>query len=376
MPPTNNSKPTTQASAITAKPTTKAATVPAKKKPGEEEKKKPMAPPEGTFWQTYSANGEFPFSSIGSFMIHAIVLFVVLGGVFALFSHRDTGEELEPVLVGDGGPGGGGGDPNGIGDAPGNLRPPDAEESLEKPDPNKPIDKTPQPDVDLKDKATKIADDPDAADTVKKTPTTPPKIAAMPSLKDGVQGIAGKGRGGEGQGGGFGKGIGKGVGDKWGTGPRNKRGARQDRWKMIFDTRNGNDYVRQLNALNTILRFDTGNKAYVVRNLSERPAKPVELALDAEGRPTDPELKMRNWWLDDDKDSCQAVKEALGLPFTPDAIYAYFPIAMEESLVKKELAYGKTYGRTKEEDIGETRFKVEFQRGTATINVIYQEGKK
>jgi hypothetical protein len=375
MPPTNNSKPTAQANAITSKPTIKTTIVATKKKPGEDEKK-PLAPPEGTFWQTYSANGEFPFSSIGSFMIHALVLFVVLGGVFALFAHRDNGEELEPVLVGDGGPGGGGGNPNGIGDAAGNLRPPDAEESLEKPDPSKPIDKTPQPELDLKDKNTKIADDPDAKDVVKKAPTVNQKLPGLPSLKDNVQGVAGKGRGGEGQGGGFGKGIGKGVGDKWGTGPSNKRGQRQQRWKMIFDTRSGNDYVRQLNALSTILRFDVGNKSYIVRNLSERPAKPVELALDAEGRPTDPEIKTRNWWLDDDRDSCVAVKEALGLSFTPDAIYAYFPIAMEESLVKKELAYGKPYGRTKEEDIGETRFKVEFQRGTATINVIYQEGKK
>src|SRR5262249_6483 len=137
MPPTNNSKPTAQASAITSKPTIKT-TIVATRKPGDE-KKKPLTPPEGTFWQTYSANGEFPFSSIGSFMIHALVLFVVLGGVFALFAHRDSGEELEPILVGDGGPGGGGGNQAGIGDAPGNLRPPDAEESLEKPE-NKPLD--------------------------------------------------------------------------------------------------------------------------------------------------------------------------------------------------------------------------------------------
>ncbi|HEV3146517.1 MAG TPA: hypothetical protein VGZ47_21700, partial [Gemmataceae bacterium] len=321
MPPTNNSKPTTQASAVTAKPTTKASAVADKKKPGEEVKK-PVAPPENTFWQTYSANGEFPFSSIGSFMVHALVLFIVLGGVFALFSRRDTGEEMEPVLVGDGGPGGGGGNPEGIGENPGNLRPPDAEESLDKPDPTKLPDKTPDQ-IDVKAKDTKIADDPDAKEAVKKEPSKNPKIPGPPSLKDSVVGIAGKGKGGEGQGGGFGKGIGKGVGDKWGTGPSNKRGQRQQRWKMIFDTRSGNDYVRQLNALNAILRFDVGNKAYIVRNLSERPAKPADLALELDGRPTDPEIKDRLWWLDDDRDSCTAVKEALGLPFMPDAIYAY-----------------------------------------------------
>jgi len=211
---------------------------------------------------------------------------------------------------------------------------------------------------------------------VKKEQAKNQKIPGPPSLKDSVIGVAGKGKGGDGQGGGFGKGTGKGIGDKWGTGPSNKRGERQKRWKMIFDTRSGDDYVRQLNALRTILRFDTGNKSYIVRNLSERPAKPVELLLEPDGRPTDPEIKDRMWWLDDDKDSCVAVKEALHLPFTPDAIYAYFPYELEKSLLKKELDYGKPYGRTKEEDIGETQFKLEFVRGTPSINVKYQEGKK
>src|SRR5262245_48668483 len=191
MPPTNNSKPTASASAVTSKPTSKATAVAEKKRPGEEEKK-PLTPPENTFWQTYSANGEFPFSSIGSFMLHALVLFIVLGGISWLLLERDKGEEMEPVLVGDGGPGGGGGNPDGVGDAPGNLRPPDAEESLDKPDPNKATDKTPEPDIDIKAKDTKIADDPDAKDIVKKDPAKNQKIPGPPSLKDSVVGIAGK----------------------------------------------------------------------------------------------------------------------------------------------------------------------------------------
>src|SRR5262249_7445159 len=164
-------------------------------------------------------------------MLHALVLFIVLGGISWLLLERDKGEEIEPVLVGDGGPGGGGGNPEGVGDNPGNLRPPDAEESLDKPDPNKPTEKTPE-DIDIKAKDTKIADDPDAKDVVKKDAAKNQKIPGPPSLKDSVVGIAGKGKGGEGQGGGFGKGTGKGVGDKWGTGPSNKRGERQKRWKM------------------------------------------------------------------------------------------------------------------------------------------------
>jgi len=366
MPPsnnTNNSKPT-PATAVSAKATGKGAKpTNAEKTPSEA---KPLVPPEPQFWQTYSPNGEFPFSSLGSLAIHGITLFILLGGVLALFSSADKGEELEPVLVGDGGPGGGGGDPLGVGDNPGDLRPKDVEETIEKPDPTKPIDK-PDPEIDVKDKKTQIADDPDAQNIAKKAAVKPQVVPGMPSLKDSLAGVAGKGKGGSGQGGGFGSGVGKGVGDKWGTGPLNDRGRRVLRWRMIFNTNSGNDYIRQLNALGAILRLDQGDKTYIVRNLSERPSKPVL---------EDPSTINQIYWSDDDKASCQSVAEALQLSFTPDVLVVYFPVSLEKTLVKKELDYGRPYGRKKEEDIGETRFKIEFSRGAPVINVVYQEGKR
>jgi hypothetical protein len=281
-----------------------------------------------------------------------------------IFGRGADTEDLEPVLVGDGTPGGGGGDVLGQGLNPGNLRPKDVEDSSEKPEETKPIDKP--EDIKVEDKKTQIADDPDAEKIVKKTVAKPPTISGPPKL-EGPTGVAGKGKGGPGMGGGQGAGIGPGTGDKFGLGPGNKRGQRVLRWKMMLTTNSGNDYIRQLNALGAILRVDKGDKTYIIRNLSERPAKPVQ---------EDPSSINRVYWSDDDKASCASAAEALKLDFVPDVLVVYFPETLEQTLVKKELAYGKPYGRNKEEDIKETIFKLEFSRGSAVINVVSQEGKR
>jgi hypothetical protein len=167
--------------------------------------------------------------------------------------------------------------------------------------------------------------------------------------------------------GGVGEGDGPFAGDGVGGVPLNPTVARQQRWRMIFNTNNGNDYLRQLAALGAIVRADKDGKAYFIHNLNERPAKPqVE----------DPAAINCLHWIDDDPASVESVVEALRFSWKPDKIYVYFPESLETTLVKKELEYGRPQGRKSEQDIGETRFKIEFSRGAPVITVVYQEGKK
>jgi len=188
-------------------------------------------------------------------------------------------------------------------------------------------------------------------------------------IKDALEGLTGGGKGGSGFGGGEGSGIGRGrgsgVGD--GTGPLNKRGRRLLRWSVNFRTQSGEDYLKQLNGIGAILGVpDKTGKLMIVRNLNERPAKPrYESIRDIN----------RIFWVDDRADSAQAVAAVLQLDVIPSQLIAFFPVEIEQQLVKVELDYGKKYGRTKEEDIKETEFNLSFRQGKPVFTVRRQEGQ-
>ena len=319
-------------------------------------KPKPAVPPASTFWRTYSPNGEFPFSSIGSFLIHGLALFILLGGiVFWISKPHESSIPIQPFTDGPPGPIGGGAKQDGIGNNPGILTPQDVGEPLVTPrDPNAQLDPS-TPDFKPEQKPVRIESDVNPANT--KTKTGDKSQARMPpNLANSLRGVPGKGSDGPG--------FGPGVGPNWGGRPIAER---QQRWRMIFSTHNGNDYLRQLNALGAILRVDRNNKSYLIRNLSERPAKPQQ---------EDADSLNRIYWVDDDLESRESVAQALQLGWTPERFYAYFPKSLEDKLVYKELEYGRKYGRAKEKGIAETHFKIEFARGAPVITVIYQEGRK
>src|SRR5262249_55430651 len=76
-----------------------------------------------------------------------------------------------------------------------------------------------------------------------------------------------KGKGGDGSAGGKGRGVGAGTGDARGSGDKkamDERVKRMLRWNLVFDTRNGEDYRVQLQALGAILAIPTGPEQYVV----------------------------------------------------------------------------------------------------------------
>lgn len=334
----------------------------------EDPKQKPLVPPDDAFWARYSPNSEFPFSTLASFCLHATVLFVLLAGVLVWGNRNKDAEEIEPVYVGDGdGPPGGGGNPLGVGlDNPGNLTAPDVKSDLlnqEKPDPN--LLKKPDEVNVTKPGAVALDDDPDADKMIEKAKQKMPTTVIGPQIKDALTGLAGWGKGGTGRGGGEGAGVGMAKGDGSGG---NKRGRRVMRWAMIVNAASGNDYVRQLNAMGAYLGVpDKSGRIMVIRNLSERPAKAQAEDIAKIGRV---------WWTDDDARSAKNVTLVLGLDWEPAFLMAFFPVPMEEQLVKKELEYGKRYGRTREEDIGETVFRITFRGGVPQISVESQEGKK
>jgi|GEM_PF-966923 hypothetical protein len=372
---TSKSKdPKAAASAVSDK---KSQTAPAKKgdppKKGdpskkEDAKQKGMVPPEDAFWDRYSPNSEFPFSSLASFLIHGTVLFVMLAGVL-VWSKNDGAEEIEPVYVGDGdGPAGGGGNPLGVGTTnPGNLSAPDVKDMLN-PDKDK-IDPnllTKPEDINVsKPTAPSLDDDIDADKMIEKAKQKMPTAVLGPQIKDALAGLAGWGKGGSGRGGGEGDGVGMGKGS--GTGG-NKRGRRVQRWAMILNTNSGNDYVRQLNAMGAYLGLpDKNGRVMVVRNLNERPANPQMEDIAKIGRV---------WWTDDRQDSVIQVAQVLGLTWVPRFMWVFFPVELENKLVEKELEYGKRFGRTKEEQISETVFRITFRGGVPNITVESQEGKR
>jgi len=332
-------------------------------------KPKPLVPPEDAFWERYSPNSEFPFSTLASFCIHATVLFVLLAGVLIFTGQPNDAEEIEPVYVGDGdGPAGGGGNPLGVGlENPGNLSAPDVKQDLLNPEKKLDPDLLKKPDElnVTKPGAVALEDDPDADKVIEKAKQKLPSAVIGPQIKDALAGLAGFGRGGSGRGGGEGDGVGMGKGSGHGG---NKRGRRVQRWAMIFNANSGADYIRQLHAMGAYLGLpDKSGRIMVVRNLSERPAKPQMEDIVKIGR---------IWWTDDRQESAISVAQVLQIDWVPAFMMAFFPVELEKKLVEKELEYGKKFGRTKEEDMEETIFRITFRGGAPQISVESQTGKK
>lgn len=338
-------------------------------KPGAPAPEKPddLVPPDEKFWQRYSPNGEPFLSGLSSFVVHGVVLLIILVGLSWLMP-KTTSEEIEPVLIGDGIEGGGGGHIQGQDAGPQLSKKDDVNEDLNKPK-DVPTPDVPKDDAKVKtDTTPKLADDPDAISLVDQMKQKKPTSAGV-FLKDALEGITGKGGGGTGWGGGTGAGVGTGIGDKDGpgTGKSNRRGRRVLRWTVNFNTQSGADYVRQLNLMGAILGVpDTKGKLMVIRDLNERPARPAyENVRDIN----------RIFWVDDRAESARSVAETLQLDIIPSQIVAFYPEAIEKQLLDTEMTYGKKYKRLKEEDISETVFNVAFRAGKPVFTVVSQRGK-
>src|SRR5438552_17909938 len=77
----------------------------------QENKDKPLIPPDQAFWQRYSPHHEFPLSLSSSGVAHVTVLgLLVLGGILAARWERESNVDVDAIVIA-----GGGGQPNGVG---------------------------------------------------------------------------------------------------------------------------------------------------------------------------------------------------------------------------------------------------------------------
>jgi hypothetical protein len=126
--------------------------------------------------------------------------------------------------------------------------------------------------------------------------------------------------------------------------------TREQRWTLIFNTRNGEDYARQLQALGALLAIPDPSQPeryLVIRDLLKRPADP---------QPEDLSEIDRISWVDSKPESVDALRRALQLKEPPGRFVAFFPKSLEQKLLEMELARARGRG---EGEIKETRFEIQ-----------------
>jgi hypothetical protein len=314
----------------------------------------PPPPPNVQFWQRYSPHHEAPISATSSLFLHALVILLLIGAVWVgwKFSHQSQ-LDFGVVKI----PGGGGGDPNGDGPAPGIGA--GHEDFLGiTPDQQALPDNGSLKDTQVKGPATSTFDnDPAARRTINAGDENIEALARLKKLlhakmPDGV--TPGKGEGGPGSGGGKDSGNGPRNGSGTGNGdgksvptPREKRMLR---WVMVLETQNAADYVKQLHGLGAIVAIPNKRDDYdVVEDLTARPAKLV----------TQDVAKLdRIYWADKNPTSVRGLLNELRIQQTASHFVAFMPKSLEAKLADIELKYQGL----REEEIDETHFKV-FRSG-------------
>ena len=330
---------------------------------------------EERFWKRYSPHGELPLSGAGSFALHALVVgFLILWGLY-LYSYFNKPKGNLPVESVRLDLGGGGGSRTGEGfDKPGIGHGPEAvPQGQDNPQQGNKEEAPPRPDLtpaEVKDLSLKFD-----SETVRMIQKGPDSMKAFARLNDNVRrklsdGLnPGAGRGGRGSGGGRGEGVGPGEGGGRGEGKQNlsRREKRLLRWSMSFNTRTGEDYVRQLRGLGAILAIPVkeGQKPEykVVRNLSQRPAQLLEEDLSKINR---------IYWIDDKPRSVMEVMNVLQVRLKPSHFIAFMPIELEQKLFELERAYKGL----EEDQILETKFRIIESGGSFRPEVMEQTPKR
>jgi hypothetical protein len=306
---------------------------------------RPLVPPDEQFWKHYSPHHEAPLSGVTSLAVHLLLipLLLLAAWVATRLGLQDENRSAEVDVIRIAPNPGGGGSRTGVeGGGPNDGSKEKKEESGGSPDEAK---KPPPPMPDLPDltpaeKAQIKVDfpnDPDALRVVSGAKVNSSLRDFFSMSKDLRQALRkatrpAKGKGGTGTGGGEGSGTGKGVGNGPDSGTLSQREKRQLRWHMSFRTQNGQDYVNQLHALG----------AYVVLPLSDSPPRFQvirDLRHPDKGKEDDISALNRMYWTDARPESVAALCQALGIKSGPSRFYAFFPIDLENTLLKREMAY-------------------------------------
>jgi RNA polymerase sigma factor (sigma-70 family) len=129
--------------------------------------------------------------------------------------------------------------------------------------------------------------------------------------------------------------------------PPSDRGRRRLlRWQIVFNTKDGKEYAKQLEALGATLAIPTKhqNQYRLICDLSKRPVKA-----------TVEDISKRDhiFLVETNNDSIRSLSKELGLKETPEQIVVFLPRFIEDELLRKEL----DYAHRPEEDIVETTFR-------------------
>jgi hypothetical protein len=320
-------------------------------------------PPEDAILVRYSPHHELPLSTATSVALHALVigLLVIAGIVATKLNWGSDNRQLPVGIVTMDEPGGGNGATAG-GDGDTHVTPPSQSDFRPRKDdsqPNReplkraPIEPTPlspsnaTPDERLLE---------EARETVDAWRKVSPEVLSKLKKSLGPKGSSGDS--------GSGHGTGPGSGDETGPGGKIDRSNRPQRWTLRFNTRDGRDYLRQLEAFGAILAVPDPKQPadyLVIRDLHRLPA---------EAKPEEIGRIESIFWIDDKPDSVRSLARALGLKEPPHFI-VFFPTEFEAKLLRLELDYrGK-----KENEIKETRFDVRLVGGRYEPIVLSQRGE-
>lgn len=136
-----------------------------------------------------------------------------------------------------------------------------------------------------------------------------------------------------------------------------------DRMQLTFNTRDGDDYLRQLTGLGAILAVRQDNGRYVVyRRLDARPLR---------GKVEDVSKIDSIYWVDTNPTTVSQLSKIMGYREPPSDIVAFFPREFEAELREKETKFARAHDRPVE-SIKRTRFVVELVDGKYTVEVAEQ----
>jgi hypothetical protein len=147
-------------------------------------------------------------------------------------------------------------------------------------------------------------------------------------------------------------------GGSGGSGTRG-RGARVARWVLHFNTRSPRHYLMQLDGLGAQIAFpEVGNRWRYYFEVSGK--KPRSEVRDLAG-------EQRVYWVDEKPESIGGVAGELGIAVPPFMI-VFLPVAMEERMLRMELAYQNLA----EDEIRRTDFEVVTRGGQYDVRVTRQ----
>jgi hypothetical protein len=324
----------------------------------EEAPEKIEGPPEEDFDEKYNKRLEFPISIVAAILIHVLVGTFIVRVLLGMLSIGEDKSGVPVKLValdglddsGDGSSGSGGEtDPFIKADG----------------DPDKALDSLVDP-----------AKLPDVKENMQKTikyldptgnlPISDANAAAYSSLNESVRKkLLGQRQGsGNEEGSGFDGSKGKGPG---GTGADSTLG-RNMRWVLRFKVDSGRDYLSQLKVMKAELLVPKLNSEQCVLVADLSNFSNQSIASDDDMKRLSRKIKFS----DGRREAVRAVAQTLGLDFTPQSFWAFFPRDIEDELARKETGYRNR----RAEDIEETIFTVRVSGGDYMFVVEEQKIKK